>query len=405
MRRWVKAWRNREDSDRHRVLHGFGICHAAAWREATCTSHSRSTPIRAIGTSVTRALDRIVDTRSVRRVRTSAIYWFSAISIRSALATLGSPGSLTSKKCERIRGFVTESLLPLQVASVYMRTSSGTWQKSGSGSFSRERGGAVQLLTSCLRAFPLLVSLDSKSFDLIGVVYRCTLSIDDDLARVARATLLVLVAERQDQRILLVKHYAMFLSNNILDAGSIEFHDSLRTLYRMLSKWTQSAKDMLKDIQVDPGSTSSTPIAPSSGGSTPLKNESARSSPNLSRKGDTTETSPRSQRRNTKGARGSPKSDPTRAPSRRELRRMKDLVNLADADRHALEMPSVGSVLHLVEGVLLSALVDESGTTRKLCLVVLRQVRDLRGALSISDNHVYVAHVYPRRCNDRFSLS
>lgn len=280
----------------------------------------------------------------------------------------------------------------MQVASVYTRTSSGTWQKSGSGTFKRENLGAVQLLTSCLRAFPQLIALDTKSFDLVGVVFRSTFSLDDELARVARATLLVLVAERPNQRVLLVKHFAIFVSNTITNSASPEFQDALRTLHGMMHKWMQ----LVKLASTDEAADTVPPVGtPSTGGSTPVKNDLAGGSPSFMRKSEGADASPRSQRRSTKGSRGSPKSETARAPSRRELRRMKDIVNLADADRHALEMPTVASVLHVVEGVLLSALVDQNVATRKLCLGVLRQARDLRVALGIVDRHVYVVHTSP----------
>lgn len=190
----------------------------------------------------------------------------------------------------------------------------------------------MQLLASCLRAYPPLVSLDTKSFELIGVLFRSTLSLDEELSRVAKDTLLVMVAERPEQRALLVKHYAIYVTNNINHVDSSEYREALQTLFRMLHVWTHLADPPTSDA---PNKTDATtgggPAAPSSasssGNTTPIKD-----------KCDSAESSPRARRRDTKGAsQKSPRAD-RRAPSRRELRRMKQLVNQVSVVEESLRI-------------------------------------------------------------------
>eukprot|EP00041_Stephanoeca_diplocostata_P039427 m.1625096 g.1625096 ORF g.1625096 m.1625096 type:complete len:3077 (-) comp25390_c1_seq3:1823-11053(-) len=300
-------------------------------------------------------------------------------------------------------------LLDLQIASVFTQASRHQWHQPGVRSSSgtstsvsgtstggsasmakdaipRERSRALDLLKTCIVAVPRCVPLDGRRFDLVGVVFRCTISVDDELCRVAKTALQTLVADRAHLRALLVRHYAIFIVNSIPDTASATFQNALRLLFKLLTQWQRAWAAENADTSAAEDDGEATPSAAPEPESPPREKmapppASPPAEPTLSDGIRTSASVP-----STPCTDGSPASAAPRSEhrlSRREMRRMGNALHDAGGTEAVLPSPSPDAVLTLVEGVVLAALGSPSDVTHKLCLLLLEHIVKVRATLRV----------------------
>uniref|UniRef100_A0A7E4UWN9 MOR2-PAG1_N domain-containing protein n=1 Tax=Panagrellus redivivus TaxID=6233 RepID=A0A7E4UWN9_PANRE len=143
--------------------------------------------------------------------------------------------------------------LDTQVGKPLMLTSSQTKNKEPEDIIGGEMKTKLDLFRTCIAAIPRLLPEPMPHHDLIDMIIRMTVHMDEELRQTAYLTLQNLITECVDWREDIVHTYINFLMHNIQDTFPALLESAVRFLLQLLCFWRNAVtQEKKKDIVVQP---------------------------------------------------------------------------------------------------------------------------------------------------------
>uniref|UniRef100_A0A6G1S3B7 Protein furry n=1 Tax=Aceria tosichella TaxID=561515 RepID=A0A6G1S3B7_9ACAR len=153
--------------------------------------------------------------------------------------------------------------LDAQFGRPLMLTSVQTINKEPDDMISGDRKLKVELFRTCIAAIPRLMPEGMSKTDLIDLLSRMTIHIDEQMRRYAFESLLKLVTEFQDWRLDAIEGFTLFLANQIDESLRALVDGALRMLLQFLISWHSIIKPSSNSSQDSGGDFQASGIKPS----------------------------------------------------------------------------------------------------------------------------------------------
>ena len=127
--------------------------------------------------------------------------------------------------------------LDTQVGKCLMKTSSQTKGKEPDDLLGGDVKPKLDLLRTCIAAIPRLLPEPMPHYDLIDLLIRMTVHMDEELSQTAYLTLQNLITECVDWREDIIHSYVSFLTNHIQDTFPNLLESTVRFLIQLLCCW------------------------------------------------------------------------------------------------------------------------------------------------------------------------
>lgn len=282
-------------------------------------------------------------------------------------------------------------ILDTQVVRPYSRSISSLDPRANVETLGKERSQAMDLLKTCLIAVPRCLQLTEQSFEVVQILFRCTISINDEVKKIAVTTLQTLIVDRTDLREQIVWHYTEFIVSHVPVSDASLTQGCLRILLKLMHQWKRAVEAAIEK-EVEQQNTEAEDDAlvgirsvsvgtRNLGGKTSLAKNEVPPVVNLATAESTTDPNP--------SFRGRTKSEPPKSSvaksewGRKGRHSMKKLqAKLKQTEEKPLA-PTPQTLFSMIEGVGLASLFSAQPATRKTCLLLLQRVQELRGLLKI----------------------
>uniref|UniRef100_A0A914YZJ8 Cell morphogenesis protein N-terminal domain-containing protein n=1 Tax=Panagrolaimus superbus TaxID=310955 RepID=A0A914YZJ8_9BILA len=251
--------------------------------------------------------------------------------------------------------------LDTDVGKCLMLTSSRTKGKEPDDLIGSDMKPKLDLFRTCIAAIPRLLPEPMPHHDLIDLLTRMTVHMDEELRQTAYLTLQNLITECADWREDIIHTYINFLTNHIQDTFPVLLESAVRFLLQLLCFWKSAIQQEKKKENLQPTLNGIGTIISSIGrGTTTISNSAGVMIPPNSVTNASSHQSVQSEGGN---AIGQPHLSP--------------LMNNASA-----------IALHNVEGLALALLCQTRVQGKKMAISLLREVKSLFSLMELHDKPV-----------------
>lgn len=224
-----------------------------------------------------------------------------------------------------------------------MMTNNQNLNKEPDEMLTGERKPRIDLFRTCVAAVPRLIPDTMKGHELVDMLSRLTVHMDEELRGLAFQSLQTLVLDFPDWRQDVVHGFTQFLSRDVVDTFPQLLDNGLRMLFMFLNTWRNALGN---NVNIPTKNTTSPASAQPSQPTTVNTNSSASTSSNVSNSSGVSSASTLTQT---------------------------TIVNSSEIGKKHHEIP-LATTLHLVEGFALVMLCNCRLYPRKLSVHILKEV-------------------------------
>ena len=270
-----------------------------------------------------------------------------------------------------------------------MMTNTQNLNKEPDEMLTGERKPKIDLFRTCIAAIPRLIPDNISQSELVDLLSRSTVHMDEELSGLAYQSLQTLVKDFPDWRQDVIQGFTQFLSRDINDTFHHLLDNGLRMLHMLLSTWKIALEKLPPAINIVKPIVPSQPstVAPSTYTTTTTigtvisAKDSGYTSSQMAHQHSTGTTSTNSSVNSNSGIH--PPSSAASATSNETARKP--------------EIP-LSTTLHLVEGFALIILCNYRPAPRKLAVHIMKEVKSIMKLLGIPETEVPLIDVVDKCC-------
>lgn len=256
-----------------------------------------------------------------------------------------------------------------------MMTNTQNLNKEPDEMLSGERKPRIDLFRTCVAAVPRLIPDAMTMHELVDLLARLTVHMDEELRTLAHQSLQTLVVDFPDWRQEVIHGYTQFITRDVLDTFPQFVDNCARLLLAFINIWRGAL-----------GSYSIGTLLKSSIASTNTVNTTTMSQP--SHLGGT--TAPSTVNSNSSGASSLNSSGVS------SITQTTSTINASEIGKKN-EQP-LKTTLHFVEGFALVMLCNCRSYPRKLAVMILKDLKSLSRALGVPETEPYLIDVIDKYC-------
>lgn len=278
----------------------------------------------------------------------------------------------------------------------FMMTNTQNVNKEPEELLTGERKPKIDLFRTCIAAIPRLIPDNISQTELVDLLSRCTVHMDEELSGLAYQSLQTLVKDFPDWRQHVIQGFAQFLSRDINDTFHHLLDNGLKMLHLLLNTW-KVALEKIPQVAPQTINVKSTTIPLSTQASTTTTLGtiatviSAKDSGYISSQtaqqhsiGTTSTNSSVNSNSNNSGVHPLPTAGSSGMSSN-------------EASNKKQEVP-ISTTLHLVEGFALVTLCNYRPPPRRLAVHILKEVKSIAKLLGLPETEPPLIDVIDRCC-------
>lgn len=277
-----------------------------------------------------------------------------------------------------------------------MMTSTQNQNKEPDEMLSGERKPRIDLFRTCVAAVPRLIPDTMTPQELVDLLSRLTVHMDEELRMLTHQSLQTLVIDFPDWRQDVVHGYTQFLVRDVTDTYPQLLENCTRMLFVFLNIWRCAI-----NVNGNGSSGTNTLKTPTSSGLVTAANTGVANTQNITQPGagvvgKDTATSQLSSASNAKSINTNSSATSSITSSGMSTITQTTVINMADAGKKN-EIP-LATTLHFVEGYALVLLCNYRPYLRKLAAMILKEVKNLMKALGIPETEPPLLDVIDKCC-------
>ncbi|XP_037818190.1 protein furry isoform X4 [Lucilia sericata] len=282
-----------------------------------------------------------------------------------------------------------------------MMTNTQNQNKEPDEMLSGERKPRIDLFRTCVAAVPRLIPDTMTPQELVDLLSRLTVHMDEELRMLTHQSLQTLVIDFPDWRQDVVHGYTQFLVRDVTDTYPQLLENCTRMLFVFLNIWRCAI-----NVNGNGNSGTNTLKTPTSTGLTTTTNAGVTNTQNVLQPGTAgvgvsivgkdTATSQLSSASNVKSINTNSSATSSITSSGMSSITQATVINMADAGKKN-EIP-LATTLHFVEGYALVLLCNYRPYLRKLAAMILKEVKNLMKALGIPETEPPLLDVIDKCC-------
>ncbi|XP_046808225.1 protein furry isoform X3 [Lucilia cuprina] len=282
-----------------------------------------------------------------------------------------------------------------------MMTNTQNQNKEPDEMLSGERKPRIDLFRTCVAAVPRLIPDTMTPQELVDLLSRLTVHMDEELRMLTHQSLQTLVIDFPDWRQDVVHGYTQFLVRDVTDTYPQLLENCTRMLFVFLNIWRCAI-----NVNGNGNSGTNTLKTPTSTGLTTTTNAGVTNTQNVLQPGTSvagvgivgkdTATSQLSSASNVKSINTNSSATSSITSSGMSSITQATVINMTDAGKKN-EIP-LATTLHFVEGYALVLLCNYRPYLRKLAAMILKEVKNLMKALGIPETEPPLLDVIDKCC-------